>query len=275
MARMTHHFTTKTGGPTTVLIPAYNEAERIGTVLQAASGARTIAQIIVVDDGSQDSTAAVVRQWQDRDARICLVRLEKNEGKAGAINAGAEHVVGDIVVLLDADLRGIEPAHIERLVGPVRSGQCAMTMGLFQNGRRSTDVMHRYLPFLSGQRCLRWSLFKDSISLPSAGWSLETALNLHAWYHGYTTEEIPWYGVTHAMRPEKQPGLRGYLSHVIMWLHIARYTLSFARNTGLVAIVDRMHRPQPASNIHHPQSASNTPRAHRRKQSEPVRHPLL
>lgn len=266
MARMTHHSTAKPWEPITVIIPAYNEANRIGAVLQAASRARYITQIIVVDDGSQDSTATVVREWESRDARICLVPLEKNRGKASAINAGAEHAAGDIVVLLDADLRGIEPLHIERLVSPVRSGQCAMTMGLFQNGRRSTDVMHRYLPFLSGQRCLRWSLFKDSISLPSAGWSLETALNLHAWYHEYATEEIPWQGVTHAMRPEKQPGLRGYLSHVSMWAHIARYAARFLRNTGFSAVVERLQSYEPSPRML---------RSRREDPSQLMRRPML
>lgn len=259
------HVTRRSSAPITAIIPAYNEADRIGTVLRAVSETPYITRIIVVDDGSEDATVSVVRQWQERDERIHLVQLEENQGKAGAINAGAKHAEGDIVVLLDADLRGIEPLHIERLVRPIRRGQCAMTMGLFQNGRPSTDVMHHYLPFLSGQRCLRWSLFKDSLSLPNAGWSLETALNLHAWFYGFATEEIPWYGVTHAMRPEKQPGLRGYISHVIMWLHIIRYALSFVRGKGLRAIIERLQH-------HHTQSSPLPSR--RRKRSEPVRRPL-
>lgn len=265
MAKRDPHFVTQSRVPITVIIPAYNEAERIGTVLRAASEARYVTQIIVVDDGSQDDTGAVVHDWERRDERIRLVQLEKNQGKAGAINAGAAHAAGDIVVLLDADLRGIEHQHIERLIRPVRRGRCAMTMGLFQNGRPSTDVMHRYLPFLSGQRCLRWSLFEDSISLPNAGWSLETALNLHAWFYGFATEEIPWHGVTHAMRPEKQPGLRGYTSHVIMWLHIVRYAFSFGRGKGVRALVDRLQ---------HERAPVRTLPPHRRKRSEPVHRPL-
>ncbi|MFW6068740.1 MAG: glycosyltransferase family 2 protein [Chloroflexota bacterium] len=265
MAKSNPHLITRSSVPITVIIPAYNEADRIGTVLQAASQARYVTKIVVVDDGSEDATPTVVRRWQSRDDRIHLLQLEENQGKAGAINAGAEHAAGDIVVLLDADLSGVEPLHIERLVRPVRRGQCAMTMGLFQNGRPSTDVMHRYLPFLSGQRCLRWSLFKDSIGLPNAGWSLETALNLHAWFYGFATQEIPWHGVTHAMRPEKQPGLRGYFSHVIMWLHIIRYALSFGRSKGPKAIVDRLQ---------HDRAPGHALPSRRRNRSEPARRPL-
>lgn len=265
MAKTKPHYITRSRVPVTIIIPAYNEAERIEGVLQAATEAHGITRIVVVDDGSEDSTATVVRRWQRSDERIRLIQLEENQGKAGAINAGAGHAAGDVVVLLDADLRGIEPLHIERLVRPVRRGQCAMTMGLFQNGRPSTDVMHRYLPFLSGQRCLRWSLFKDSISLPNAGWSLETALNLHAWFYEFATEEIPWQGVTHAMRPEKQPGLRGYISHLIMWLHIIRYALSFVRSRGLKAIIDRLQ---------HDRTPSTALPARRRERSQPMRRPL-
>lgn len=226
--------------PINIIIPAYNEAERIGNVLGAAIGVPYRARIIVVDDASSDDTAAVVRSWQRRDPRIHLVTLAENRGKTGAIAAGLEQAAGDIVTFLDADLSGLTSQHIEKLIEPVRRGECAMTIGIFKYGRTSTDVTHRYLPFLSGQRCLRWSRFED-VGLPAdTGWSLEVALNLHSWFHQYEAHKVILEGVTHAMRPEKQPGLRGYTSHVAMWWHIGRYTLEFVEQQGVVPILNRL-----------------------------------
>ena len=205
-----------------------------------------ITQVIVVDDGSQDATADVVTEWELRDSRVQLIRREENQGKAAAIALGGQHAAGDIVTLLDADLKGLKPHHIQRLINPVRRRECVMTSGLFQHGRRSTDITHRILPFLSGQRCLRWSLFKGTLSSPSAGWSLETALNLHAWYNQYPVKRVVWEGVTHAMRPEKQPGLRGYTSHVVMWSQILRYTAEFVSGKGVGSIVARLQQPTPS-----------------------------
>lgn len=226
--------------PISLIIPAYNEAERIGRVLESALRVPLITRIVVVDDGSRDGTSAVVSDWQRRDARIRLIRHKRNRGKAAAIALGGQQIEGDIVLLLDADLSGLQPRHILQLLAPVRRRECLMSTGIFQGGRRSTDLTHRYLPFLSGQRCLRWSLFKKLLSSPDAGWSLETALNLHAWYHGYPIKRVAWRGVTHAMRPEKQPGLSGYVSHVTMWAHILRYTWRFVERTGFGSVASRL-----------------------------------
>lgn len=270
MAPRNNHDTRTVFEPIAVVIPAYNEAERVSNVLQAAIGVPHLTQIIVVDDGSQDDTVDVVTGWQGRDSRIELISLRVNHGKAGAIAVGAEHAGGDIVAFIDADLSGLQPHHIQQLTAPVRRRECAMTLGLFQNGRRSTDVTHRYLPFLSGQRCLRWSLFRDAVGLPNVGWSLETALNLHAWYNGYPTWRVPWQGVTHAMRPEKQPGLGGYTSHITMWSQIMRYTLHFIGDTGVASVLARLQDDQPP-----PSTVPLNRYSHRNNHSDLMRRPLL
>lgn len=263
MTRTAYYPAVRPAGPISIIIPAYNEAERVGQVLEAANNLPYVAQIIVVDDASDDNTAAVVRDWQRRHPRIELISLRQNHGKTGAIAQGLQHATQDILTFLDADLVGLTTEHIRKLVEPVRRGHCAMTTGLFHNGRPSTDLIHRVLPYLSGQRCLRWPLFEGINLLPDSGWSLETALNLHGWFYGHATRRVTLEGVTHAMRPEKQPGLRGYLSHVAMWWHIGRYVFRFVREKGLASIVKRLRQTQPGD-THLPRRQ----RPHRR--SEPL-----
>ena len=90
-----------------------------------------------------------------RDARIQLVCLSANQGKGGAMLAGAQVSDNDLIVFLDADLIGLHPENVLALIEPVSNGTCSMTLGIFTQGRFQTDLTHWLTPFLSGQRCLR------------------------------------------------------------------------------------------------------------------------
>jgi cellulose synthase/poly-beta-1,6-N-acetylglucosamine synthase-like glycosyltransferase len=91
------------GPMVSVLIPCFNEEKVI-----AASVARILAsrwprlEVMVLDDGSKDATAQIVRDAYKDDPRVTLLSFE-NGGKARALNRGLEHAKGEIVVALDAD----------------------------------------------------------------------------------------------------------------------------------------------------------------------------
>jgi dolichyl-phosphate beta-glucosyltransferase len=92
-----------------VVIPAYNEARRIGPslrrvkdYLEACYGAGGF-EIIVVDDGSQDRTAAVVDQFAAGASEVSLIRLPHNRGKGAAVRAGMLAASGEAVLVSDAD----------------------------------------------------------------------------------------------------------------------------------------------------------------------------
>ena len=74
-----------------VIVPAHNEAERIGPTLEQAleylKEHFPSSELIVVDDGSTDQTAAVVEALAARERRLKLVTLERNVGKGGAVKA--------------------------------------------------------------------------------------------------------------------------------------------------------------------------------------------
>jgi glycosyltransferase involved in cell wall biosynthesis len=217
----------KSQEPVTAVIPAYNEAGYIGDVLQCLARRADVPQIIVVDDCSRDGTAAVVQAQMESNPQIELIQLQKNSGKGQALLRGIEARQNELLLFLDADLLQLESHHLSALINPVRSRGYAMSLGIFREGRWVTDFTHRYLPFLSGQRCLRWSLFNDMFSAEETGWSIETAFNLHAWYHHYPVLRVPWKGVSHVTRLEKYEGLSGNWSHLNMWFDIARYTVRF------------------------------------------------
>ncbi len=86
-----------------VIIPAFNEEKVIATTVERilASDYPDLG-VMVVDDGSRDSTAEIVEQAFGGDARVSLVRVP-NGGKANALNVGLAHAQGDVIVALDAD----------------------------------------------------------------------------------------------------------------------------------------------------------------------------
>lgn len=207
----------------TVIVPAYNEATRIWTVLDTICAVRSVTQILVIDDASEDATAAVVGQYAQIDSRVCLLRHSVNRGKATAMLVGAMASTNDVLTFVDADLVGLRSQNLVDLITPVQTGVSAMTLGVFTQGRRQTAHAQRLMPFLSGQRCLRWHLFRTTPGLYMAGWGLEVALSLYAWHQHYPVALVQWPGVTHITRRKKMTKLQGHLASWDRWLAIAQY----------------------------------------------------
>ncbi len=138
-----------------ILIPAYNEGERILNVLGVLRSVANIDSIIVVDDGSKDNTSEVVQAYIPQDPRIKLIHHKQNMGKGHAIMNAWRTTTAPYILMLDADLIGLTPEHVNALCEPVFRGKCDMTLGLFKGGNWKTDFSHWATPWLTGQRCLR------------------------------------------------------------------------------------------------------------------------
>jgi len=211
----------------TVIIPAYNEAPRIEAVLSPLRRTPDLAAIIVVDDASTDQTPVVVERFSALDSRVHLLRLPANRGKGAAMVTGALYSPTDVVLFLDADLIGLQPEHIAALTKPVLAGRCDMTVGIFRHGRVQLDLAQRLTPFLSGQRCLRWSLFARTPDLDQAGWGVETAFHLYAGLHDLRIEKVWLEGLSQWMKEEKEGLPRGMRERARMYGHIVRYAFLF------------------------------------------------
>lgn len=91
-----------------LLIPAYNEEERLGSflasiVLYKQRHPKDIDEVIVIDDGSTDGTAALVKKHKAHAPYIKLLVQEKNRGKGAAVRTGVFAARGDYIVFMDAD----------------------------------------------------------------------------------------------------------------------------------------------------------------------------
>jgi dolichyl-phosphate beta-glucosyltransferase len=91
-----------------IVIPAYNEASRLGATLEKVlayiHAQNWDAEVIVVNDGSRDQTAAIVQSFAAKDPALHLVENPGNRGKGYSVRNGMLHARGRIVIFSDADL---------------------------------------------------------------------------------------------------------------------------------------------------------------------------
>src|SRR5579862_6013635 len=92
-----------------IVIPMYNEESAIPMLRAAVDGflkeLQTEGEVILVNDGSSDSTIALILGWALEDRRIKILQLSRNFGHQMAATAGLDYASGDAVVLMDADLQ--------------------------------------------------------------------------------------------------------------------------------------------------------------------------
>ncbi len=115
-----------------VLVPVLNEAPTVGElargVAEVLDGAGRSFELIFVDDGSTDGTAAAVRAAREADPRVKLVALRRNFGKAAALCAGFDTAAGALVVTLDGDLQD-DPGEIPRFLDKLESDDLDLVSG--------------------------------------------------------------------------------------------------------------------------------------------------
>jgi glycosyltransferase involved in cell wall biosynthesis len=91
-----------------IVIPAYNESARLGTTLEKVlayvHAQQWDAEVIVVNDGSRDNTAEIVRSFAAKDSALRLIENPGNHGKGYSVRNGMLHAKGSIVLFSDADL---------------------------------------------------------------------------------------------------------------------------------------------------------------------------
>jgi glycosyltransferase involved in cell wall biosynthesis len=186
------------------LIPVYNEEERIYETLWAAVDLGLVDQIMVINDGSTDSTPEQVK----RVPGVELLNLPNNVGKGDALNAGWQKMAADVYLLIDGDL-GFSARSAGDLLLPVLQGQADMTVARFgqqqsSDGRKMGFGMVRRLASfgvermtgeklanpLSGQRAVRAEVLAQLGGF-FPGYGVEIGLTVGALYFGFRIEEVP------------------------------------------------------------------------------------
>ena len=122
----------KFDGKLSVVMPAYNEGERIYNNILATE--KIIApfapdyEIVVVNDGSRDNTRQEIERAKAHDDRIVMVSSETNHGKGSAILAGIAEAAGEYIAFLDADLE-LNPSQLEGYYDKMTETGCDAVIG--------------------------------------------------------------------------------------------------------------------------------------------------
>ncbi|PLZ01287.1 glycosyl transferase [Burkholderia sp. WAC0059] len=181
------------------IICAYNEAPRIGKVLAAASVHPLLDEVIVVDDGSTDGTAEVVKGFPS----VRLITCATNGGKSAAMAIGVAAAQNKLLMLLDADLKGLATEHITALAAPVLGGTADISLSLRQNSLLLFRAIG--LDFVSGERVVRKELLGEALKeihgLPRFG--IEVFMNHLIITRRLSVAVVHWPHVTQARKTEK------------------------------------------------------------------------
>jgi len=221
-----------------IIIPAYNEEHGIGPVLEqlsqvmAASGLQY--EVIVVDDGSQDSTAAVAEQH----AGVTVLRHKGNRGYGAALKTGIRHANYDLICITDAD--GTYPnERIPDLVECMIEGNYDMVMGArtgknvaiplirrpakWAVGKLANLVAGEPIPDInSGLRIFKRSAALRFFNMLPDGFSFTTTITLGMLTNGYLVDYVPIDYYARVGRSKIKP-IQDTLNFVQLILRIALY----------------------------------------------------
>jgi hypothetical protein len=198
----------ETGGTVLALVPAKDEAERVGATVRALRALPGVAEVLVVSDGSTDATAA-----EALEAGAHCLDLPRNLGKGGALNAGLAALMGRVaerlspepaaLLLADADLAETA-GRLGRLLDPVLAGEAdlaiadlpaqqgaggfGVAMGLARWGMARATGRRMAEP-LSGQRVIRWEALPALLPF-APGFGIEVGMTIDALRAGLRVVEV-------------------------------------------------------------------------------------
>lgn len=227
-----------------VLIPAFNEADKIADTVRAALSIDGVTRVVVIDDGSEDGTDHLAEA-----AGAKVVRMAGSAGKGGALEAGAKRVENaDVILLLDGDL-GESAAQGSLLLTPILDGSADMSVAAFPRptGKAGFGLVLRLARWgirrfggdfdaaapLSGQRALTRKCM-EAVRPFAAGYGVEVALTIRSLRQGFRVVEVP----TKMGHSATGRDLEGFVHRGKQFVHVAIALLRISREPANARTTD-------------------------------------
>lgn len=214
-----------------IIIPAYNEADKIKDTLENIIDINEINEIIVVDDGSSDNTVEIASNI--KNDKVKVFKLDKNRGKGYALNYGLKISMknADIIGFLDGDL-GSSSSEIKKLITPILNDEADVIIAKFPPAKKKgglgfvkglakqsvLDMTAVELDAtLSGQRIFKKEVLERFDEIPF-GYGVEVGMTIDMLKHGYKIKEV-LVNMTHS---ETGRNLKGFVHRGKQYYHIKK-----------------------------------------------------
>lgn len=206
-----------------VVLPAKNESGAIGDTINKIHALGIVNEILVINDGSTDSTQQVAEQ-----AGATVISHPYSKGNGAAIKTGARHASGEVIVFMDADGQH-NPQDIPRLVEKMREGydlvvgarqkgsQASLGRGIangLYNNLATYMTEHKVVDLTSGFRAVRTEKFREFLYLLPNGFSYPTTSTMAFFRAGYSVAYVPIHAAKRIGKSHIQPlkdGIRFFI----------------------------------------------------------------
>lgn len=196
-----------------LVLPVYNEEDNVQPLYKALVG--TMAglplpcEVVLVNDGSSDDTAARLDALAERDNRFVIIHLRRNFGQTAAMAAGFDEASGDVVIAMDADLQN-DPADIPKLLDKMNEGYDVVS-----GWRR--DRKDKWLTRILPSKIANWLISRmTGVYLHDYGCSLKA-------YRREVLRDVRLYGEMHRYIPALAYWAGGSVAEVVVTHHPRRF----------------------------------------------------
>lgn len=224
------------------IVPARDEHATLEGVLRPLLAHPLVDEVIVVDDHSTDSTAALAQR-----CGATVISLPAPSGKAEAMTRGVAAARNDVIFFCDADVIGLSPEAVTTIVAPVACGDYAMFVGI--RGRRTywANRLLRVTPIIGGERALRRELWEQVPRAYKKNFQVEIALNFFAKTNGHRMGFTVVHGPRQVIKERKRGLLRGFAERLGMIADIVIVTWRIYVVLQTQMLFDRLRRSPKAA----------------------------
>lgn len=192
-----------------LIIPFYNEGERIIPILNEVQKVDSIKEIIVIDDGSNSDSKKVLAKIKG----IKLITNQINKGKTSALKTGVDNAKLAVVVFVDSDLTNFKSSHFNKMISLFKDND--MVLGYPGNDVFYSEMIGFNIAY-TGERIIKKKiLLKHGEIFKSKNYLIEPAMN-KVLFHSYKVVAICLDGVGQTYKIQKI-GIRGFLTDIRMW----------------------------------------------------------